>query len=123
MGITVEGQRTIDTATAAHYHEQGWWRDRTLLDDFLDQAAARPDRVAATELAGEPIIAKLTTAPGNGAPIGGLKVTTEHGWFTARPSGTEHVAKVYAESFLGEAHLARIIEEAQAVVRQAVGEA
>lgn len=84
-------------------------------------AKLSPEQVTATMLAGEPILAKLTTAPGNGAPIGGLKVVTEHGWFAARPSGTEHVAKVYAESFLGEAHLARIIEEAQAVVRDAVG--
>jgi phosphoglucomutase len=80
-----------------------------------------PGQVAATELAGEPITAKLTTAPGNGAPIGGLKVVTEHAWFAARPSGTENVYKVYAESFLGEDHLARVIEEAQAVVTAALG--
>jgi phosphoglucomutase len=78
-------------------------------------------QVAATQLAGEPITATLTTAPGNGAPIGGLKVVTEHAWFAARPSGTENVYKVYAESFLGEEHLARVIEEAQAVVAEALG--
>ncbi len=62
--------------------------------------------MTATSLAGDPITAVLTEAPGNGAPIGGLKVTTEHGWFAARPSGTENVYKVYAESFRGEEHLA-----------------
>jgi phosphoglucomutase len=72
--------------------------------------------VTATELAGDPITGILTRAPGNDAPIGGLKVTTEHGWFAARPSGTENVAKVYAESFRGEAHLGRLLEEAQALV-------
>jgi phosphoglucomutase len=72
--------------------------------------------VHADELAGEPITQVLTTAPGNGAAIGGLKVATEHGWFAARPSGTEDVYKVYAESFRGQEHLERIIEEAQALV-------
>ena len=79
-----------------------------------------PDRVTATELAGEPLTGVLTTAPGNGAPIGGLKVTAEHGWFAARPSGTENVYKIYAESFLGEAHLDRLIEEARDLVGQAL---
>jgi len=76
--------------------------------------------VTATELAGEPIVAKLTHAPGNGAPIGGLKVVTENGWFAARPSGTEDVYKVYAESFLGRTHLERLQAEATAVVKAAV---
>jgi len=84
-------------------------------------ARLSPDQVSATELAGEPVTGVLTTAPGNGAAIGGLKVTTEHGWFAARPSGTEDVYKIYAESFLGDDHLARIIDEAQAVVRRALG--
>jgi phosphoglucomutase len=84
-------------------------------------ARLSPEQVSATELAGEPITATLTAAPGNGAPIGGLKVVTEHAWFAARPSGTENVYKVYAESFLGEEHLARVIEEAQAVVTEALG--
>jgi len=79
-------------------------------------AGLSPRDVTATELAGDPITAILTTAPGNGAPIGGLKVTTDQGWFAARPSGTENVYKVYAESFRGEAHLDRLIEEAQALV-------
>jgi phosphoglucomutase len=82
-----------------------------------------PDRVAAAELAGEKITAKLTHAPGNGAPIGGLKVTTENGWFAARPSGTEEIYKIYAESFRGEEHLDRILEEAQAIVGAAFREA
>ncbi|MDG2307019.1 MAG: phosphoglucomutase (alpha-D-glucose-1,6-bisphosphate-dependent) [Candidatus Binatia bacterium] len=73
-------------------------------------------QVGATELAGEPIVAKLTRAPSNDAPIGGLKVVTENGWFAARPSGTEDVYKIYAESFLGAEHLARIQAEAQDLV-------
>jgi len=83
-------------------------------------AALSPDRVAADTLAGEPIEAKLTRAPGNDAPIGGLKVVAANGWFAARPSGTEDVYKIYAESMLGEAHLDRILEEAREVVGQAL---
>jgi len=78
-----------------------------------------PDMVEAAELAGEPIQAKLTHAPGNGAAIGGLKVVAENGWFAARPSGTEEIYKVYAESFVGEAHLKWVQEEAQSIVQQA----
>jgi phosphoglucomutase len=77
--------------------------------------------VAATELAGDAVLARLTEAPGNGAAIGGLKVVTARGWFAARPSGTEDVTKLYAESFVDEAHLARIIEEAQLIVTAATG--
>jgi phosphoglucomutase len=80
-----------------------------------------PDAVTATELADEPITAKLTTAPGNDAPIGGLKVTTENAWFAARPSGTEDVYKIYAESFKGPEHLAQVQQEARAVVTAALG--
>jgi phosphoglucomutase len=79
-----------------------------------------PDAVTATTLAGDPIVARLTRAPGNGAPIGGLKVVTDHGWFAARPSGTENVTKLYAESFRGEQHLGRILDEARAIVDAAV---
>ncbi|GAA2011581.1 phosphoglucomutase (alpha-D-glucose-1,6-bisphosphate-dependent) [Microbacterium ulmi] len=75
-----------------------------------------PEAVTATELAGEPITAKLSHAPGNGAAIGGLKVQTEHAWFAARPSGTEDVYKLYAESLLGAEHLREVQEEARAVV-------
>jgi phosphoglucomutase len=78
-----------------------------------------PDAVEAKELAGEPIVATLTEAPGNGAPIGGLKVVTENGWFAARPSGTEDVYKIYTESFRGREHLKSIQEEAQAIVNAA----
>ena len=75
-----------------------------------------PDQVSAKELAGEPIEAMLTKAPANNAPIGGLKVVTKNGWFAARPSGTENVYKIYAESFLGEEHLRRIQKEAEALI-------
>jgi len=79
-------------------------------------ASLSPDMVKADTLAGEPITAKLTHAPGNGAAIGGLKVTTENGWFAARPSGTEDIYKIYGESFKGQDHLKAIQEEAQAIV-------
>ncbi|WP_194785046.1 phosphoglucomutase (alpha-D-glucose-1,6-bisphosphate-dependent) [Actinomyces haliotis] len=85
-------------------------------------AALSPEDVTATELAGEPITAKLVRAPGNDAPIGGLKVTTENAWFAARPSGTEDVYKIYAESFKGAEHLAEVQEEAKKVVAAALGE-
>ena len=84
-------------------------------------AALAPDDVTATELAGEPITARLVKAPGNGQPIGGIKVTTENAWFAARPSGTEDVYKIYAESFKGEEHLALVQEEAKKVVAAALG--
>ena len=96
----------------------------------IDAAASReqktklgklsPSQVTARELAGEPITAILTEAPGNHAPIGGLKVTTENGWFAARPSGTEDVYKIYAESFKGETHLKQIQTEAQHLVNTAI---
>jgi phosphoglucomutase len=81
------------------------------------------EMVTATEMAGERITAKLTHAPGNGAPIGGLKVTTENGWFAARPSGTEAIYKIYAESFKGADHLKQIQAEAQGIVQAAFAEA
>jgi phosphoglucomutase len=83
-------------------------------------AGLSPSQVSATTIAGEAVTAILTEAPGNGAPIGGLKVITDQGWFAARPSGTENVYKIYAESFLGESHLERIIDEAQSVVGRAL---
>jgi phosphoglucomutase len=81
-----------------------------------------PQQVQRTELAGEAIQTILTDAPGNSAPIGGLKVMTESGWFAARPSGTEDIYKIYAESFKGTEHLNRIVTEAQAIVNEALGE-
>ena len=80
-----------------------------------------PDAVKESELAGEPITAKLTRAPGNNAEIGGLKVVSKTGWFAARPSGTEDIYKIYAESFKDENHLGRIVEEARQIVNNALG--
>jgi phosphoglucomutase len=79
-------------------------------------ARLSPDQVTATELAGEPVTAVLTRAPGNGSPIGGIKVTTKNAWFAARPSGTEDIYKIYAESFKGPAHLAQVQTAAQELV-------
>jgi phosphoglucomutase len=79
-----------------------------------------PDAVKESDLAGEPIMAKLTNAPGNNAPIGGLKVVAESGWFAARPSGTENIYKIYAESFKSQAHLGVIVNEAQEMVNNAL---
>ena len=79
-----------------------------------------PEAVTESPLAGEPITAKLTRAPGNDAPIGGLKVVAANGWFAARPSGTENIYKIYAESFRDEAHLDAIVGEAQEIVSNAL---
>ncbi|MFE1883411.1 phosphoglucomutase, alpha-D-glucose phosphate-specific, partial [Streptomyces diastatochromogenes] len=84
-------------------------------------AKLSPAQVTADTLAGEAVTEVLTEAPGNGAAIGGIKVTTANAWFAARPSGTEDVYKVYAESFLGPDHLARVQEEAKGVVLAALG--
>ena len=84
-------------------------------------AKLTPEQIRSTELAGEKIRAILTHAPGNGAPIGGLKVITESGWFAARPSGTENLYKIYVESFRGQDHVGRIAQEAQAIVHDAIG--
>jgi phosphoglucomutase len=83
-------------------------------------AQLSPQQITATELAGETITGMLTKAPGDGASIGGVKVMTANGWFAARPSGTENVYKIYAESFQGEDHLRRLIEDAQALVDKAL---
>ena len=80
-----------------------------------------PEAVTESQLAGEAIVAKLTRAPGNDAPIGGLKVIARGGWFAARPSGTENIYKIYAESFKGTAHLDAIVREAQAMVDRSLG--
>ncbi|MDO4632101.1 MAG: phosphoglucomutase (alpha-D-glucose-1,6-bisphosphate-dependent) [Corynebacterium sp.] len=98
---------------------------RTDADASREQKAVlkvlSPEQVTATELAGEPITAKLTKAPGNGAPLGGLKVTTESAWFAARPSGTEDKYKIYAESFRGAEHLAEVQKAAQELVSSVLG--
>jgi phosphoglucomutase len=86
-------------------------------------ATLSPGQVRQTELAGEKILSMLTQAPGNAAPIGGLKVVAKSGWFAARPSGTENIYKIYAESFQGADHLRRIQEEAQSIVSKAIAPA
>jgi phosphoglucomutase len=86
-------------------------------------AKLSPRQVTSSELAGEKIQTVLTRAPGNGAPIGGLKVAAENGWFAARPSGTENIYKIYAESFLGAGHLRRVLEEAEKIVSAALAPA
>jgi phosphoglucomutase len=83
-------------------------------------AKLSPTQVKGTALAGEKIISVLDHAPGNGAPIGGIKVTSAHGWFAARPSGTEDIYKIYAESFKDEANLQSILQEAQQIVDTAL---
>ena len=80
-----------------------------------------PSQIQQKELAGEPIKSMMTNAPGNGAAIGGLKVSTENGWFAARPSGTEEIYKIYAESFNGKEHLQQLFVDAQAIVDKAIG--
>jgi phosphoglucomutase len=84
--------------------------------------ALSPEDVREQTLAGEPIVARLTAAPGNGAPIGGLKIATASGWFAARPSGTENIYKIYAESFKGPSHLDELVAGAQRLVSQAISE-
>jgi phosphoglucomutase len=79
-----------------------------------------PKTITIDTLAGQPITAKLTSAPGNGAPIGGVKVVTASGWFAARPSGTENIYKIYAESFRDRSHLDAILREAQEIVTEAL---
>jgi phosphoglucomutase len=90
------------------------------LEQKAKLARLSPEDVRASTLAGERIVAALTRAPGNDAPIGGLKVVTEHGWFAARPSGTEAIYKIYAESFSGQAHLDAIVAEARVIVEDAL---
>jgi phosphoglucomutase len=88
---------------------------------MLEKLSAQEIKI--TELAGEKIQTVLTHAPGNGAPIGGLKVVAASGWFAARPSGTENIYKIYAESFRGAGHLRHILEEAQTIVNNAIAPA
>ena len=88
-----------------------------------DTALSDPAAALKNTLAGDPIVAKLTRAPGNGASIGGLKVASANGWFAARPSGTENIYKIYAESLTSADHLAKILDEARAIVSAALGTA
>jgi phosphoglucomutase len=83
-------------------------------------AELSPEVIRESTLAGEPIVAKLTRAPGNNAPIGGLKVVAASGWFAARPSGTENIYKIYAESFKDQSHLNAILTEAEGIVKNAL---
>jgi phosphoglucomutase len=106
------GEPVYDRVEAAATPEQ---------KEMLDRLS--PQQVRFTDLAGEKIQTILTRAPGNGAPIGGLKVMAESGWFAARPSGTENIYKIYAESFRGEDHLRRILVEAQTIVNDAIAPA
>jgi phosphoglucomutase len=107
----------------ARYGAPCYTRIDTAISAEQKAAFARltPEAIRVDELAGDRITARLTRAPGNGAPIGGLKVTTAKGWFTARPSGTESLYKLYAESFESEEHLARLVEAARALVEEALG--
>ena len=115
-----------------HFHEltrrfgQPCYRRLDQVADARQKAILKnlaPERVKASSLAGDPIIDKQTRAPGNQASLGGLKVVTDQGWFAARPSGTEDIYKIYAESFRDEAHLQRIIDEAREIVDAALGTA
>ncbi len=107
----------------SRYGDPAYARIDTAASRAQKEALARlsPEQISATELAGEQITAALTTAPGNGAPIGGLKVVAASGWFAARPSGTEDVYKLYAESFRGPGHLAAIQDQAREIIATAIG--
>jgi phosphoglucomutase len=121
--VTGDSPSALYRGLTSRYGEPAYARVDTAASREQKAALARlsPEAVTASELAGEKITAALTTAPGNGAPIGGLKVMTASGWFAARPSGTEDVYKLYAESFRGPDQLARIQEEARAIVAAALG--
>jgi phosphoglucomutase len=122
QAVTGRSPSELHAELTARHGESAYARVDAPADREQKAALGRlsPDAVSATELAGEPITAKLTRAPGNDAAIGGLKVTTENAWFAARPSGTEDVYKIYAESFRGPDHLARVQEEARTVVTAAL---
>jgi len=122
QAVTGRSPSQLHTQLTDHFGESAYARVDAPADRAQKAALGKlsPDAVSATELAGEPITAKLTRAPGNDAPIGGLKVTTENAWFAARPSGTEDVYKIYAESFKGPDHLQQVQEEAKAVVDAAL---
>ncbi|MER5275029.1 phosphoglucomutase (alpha-D-glucose-1,6-bisphosphate-dependent) [Streptomyces sp. NPDC002809] len=122
LAVTGESPSEHYAALTARFGEPAYARIDAPADREQKAVLARlsPEQVSAGTLAGEPVTAVLTSAPGNGAAIGGIKVTTENAWFAARPSGTEDVYKIYAESFRGTEHLARVQEEAKAVVSDAL---
>jgi phosphoglucomutase len=122
MAVTGQSPSELYRGLTARYGDPAYARIDTAATREQKAALARlsPDQITADRLAGEKITAALTTAPGNGAPIGGLKVVSETGWFAARPSGTEDVYKLYAESFRGPEQLAAIQEEARAIVAAAI---
>jgi phosphoglucomutase len=123
IAVTGRSPSELYQDLTSRYGDPAYARIDTAASREQKEALARlsPEQVAATELAGEPITAALTTAPGNGAPIGGLKVVAGSGWFAARPSGTEDVYKLYAESFRGPGHLAAIQDQAREIVSAAIG--
>ncbi|MGH3174213.1 MAG: phosphoglucomutase (alpha-D-glucose-1,6-bisphosphate-dependent) [Streptosporangiaceae bacterium] len=123
IAVTGHSPSELYQDLTSRYGDPAYARIDTAASREQKKALARlsPEQVAATELAGEPITAALTTAPGNGAPIGGLKVVAGSGWFAARPSGTEDVYKLYAESFRGPDHLAAIQDQAREIISAAIG--
>ncbi|MFF0290696.1 phosphoglucomutase (alpha-D-glucose-1,6-bisphosphate-dependent) [Streptomyces sp. NPDC005262] len=123
LAVTEKSPSEQYAALTARFGEPAYARIDAPADREQKAVLARlsPEQITADSLAGEPVTAVLTSAPGNGAPIGGIKVTTENAWFAARPSGTEDVYKIYAESFLGSDHLVRVQDEAKAVVSAALG--
>ncbi|MFE4924574.1 phosphoglucomutase (alpha-D-glucose-1,6-bisphosphate-dependent) [Streptomyces sp. NPDC056661] len=123
LAVTEKSPSEQYAALTARFGEPAYARIDAPADREQKAVLAKlsPEQITADTLAGEPVTAVLTSAPGNGAPIGGIKVTTENAWFAARPSGTEDVCKIYAESFLGSDHLGRVQDEAKAVVSAALG--
>ncbi|MFF1842361.1 phosphoglucomutase (alpha-D-glucose-1,6-bisphosphate-dependent) [Streptomyces sp. NPDC058217] len=123
LAVTEKSPSEQYAALTARFGEPAYARIDAPADREQKAVLAKlsPEQITADTLAGEPVTAVLTSAPGNGAPIGGIKVTTENAWFAARPSGTENVYKIYAESFLGSDHLGRVQDEAKAVVSAALG--
>lgn len=123
LAVTEKSPSEQYAALTARFGEPAYARIDAPADREQKAVLAKlsPEQITADTLVGEPVTAVLTSAPGNGAPIGGIKVTTENAWFAARPSGTEDVYKIYAESFLGSDHLGRVQDEAKAVVSAALG--
>ena len=121
--VTGQSPSALYRGLTSRYGDPVYARIDTAATREQKAALARlsPDQITASELAGEKIIAALTAAPGNGAPIGGIKVVAASGWFAARPSGTEDVYKLYAESFRGPGHLTAIQDQAREIIAAAIG--